>query len=79
MTKLRAKKETELQKSSKAQTLEMDKIIKQCEARVEEANQQNQALVLQRKTLMQAKESARKEIEKLLKQVETAKQEQVVQ
>lgn len=40
---------------------------------MEEVTQQNQALVLQRKNLLQAKESASREMEKLLRQIDGLK------
>jgi hypothetical protein len=43
---------------SEAQSRELDQILKLANDKVEEVSQQNQALVLQRKNLLQAKESA---------------------
>lgn len=68
--------ETEQARRSEAQTRELNEILRLANDKVEEVSQQNQALVLQRKNLLQAKESTSREMEKLLKQIEQMRHEQ---
>jgi hypothetical protein len=49
--------------------------LKLANDKVEQVSGQNKALTLQRKSLMQAKESASRELEKLLKLVDSMKTE----
>jgi len=51
--------------------------LKLANDKVEQVSGQNKALTLQRKSLMQAKESASRELEKLLKLVDSMKNERL--